>query len=78
MGHKRKLIELKGDFSKIPNTQIFAKSQELKDGDIILLHSYFNIDLDTAKQIYNCWVKAFPNNTIILDVGINHLEIKEK
>lgn len=72
----RKIIELKGDFSNSPKV---TKIQNLKDGDIIILHmdiEKYNLDVDLAAEQYRIWQQAFPNNTIIAEIYPAEIEIK--
>lgn len=81
VGQKRQIIQVGGNFEQLPNTELFINKTDLKDDDIIILHVNLNImdlDIDTVAQIHKQYCQMFPNNTIITDVGVDNIEIKEK
>lgn len=81
VGQERQLIQVGEDFNSLPDTDLFIKQTKLKDGDIIVLHanlSRYDLDLDILVSLFNTWKEMFPNNTVMADVGIDNIEIKEK
>lgn len=79
----RQIIEIGGDFSQLPDSTMFSKIHKLENGDTILLHANLlpnnglEFDIDALQQIYKAWVSLFPENNIIVDLGIDSIEIKK-